>query len=1093
MYQGARHQIGILALMLAAITSVLSIAPMSAQAAAATAFTWAKVSPSSTPTPRGEAATARDNNGRVLLFGGASGFDSSATVFNESWEWTGSQWLQLHPASSPSPRSAAMMAFDPTSQKTILFGGSSAAGTPLNDTWQFDGSNWMQLQPATSPPPRYAGGMAADSHPSIVLFGGWTSGNSNILGDTWRWDGSNWSQLSPASPPSARTDFGFSYDPVRARDVMFGGRIVTFAPSPIVNETWEWNGTTSSWSQASPASSPPPTQRGALVYDGTRTTLFGGAAPLSYSSQTWQWDGTNWSERVLASPPSPRALTAIVWDPVTKRDILFGGIQFTNAFSALGDTWKGLYYTVQADPALSSVTAAPPNVPPDGTSQAQVSVVMRDTRGNPIAGVSVRVTLSGAAAASVQPSAGITDRNGLAVFTATSTTAGKATFAATDLTDSLNLNQTASVNFSTSAAVDWKQVPYVAPYPTRAANVAFDSTRNKVVLFGPADPTGGIVPGFVGDTWELADGHWTQRHPTASPPVIPGQFGGPSLAYDPIHKQTILFSPITGSCTSNCGPGQTWSWNGTNWIQLQPAHSPPSRSGAAMSWDPSQQRIVLFGGDQRCPSGCFPIDFFFADTWVWDGTDWSQLTPGAGPTARVGASMAPDGTGQLVLFGGSSPQGNVLADTWTWNGSAWAQQTPTVSPSGRYFFGIALDTTSSRTMLFGGRTCGTNCNGYADRVADLWQWDGAAKTWTQLHPPPPGPPLVQETVLAYDSSRSRLLLLPSEQPERDGPVDLWEYDGTKWLDRKPSWPTQRTRAQMVYDSTRNVTVMVAGGGVYGAGSSDTWEWDGAAWHQRHPSKPPSLRLGAAAAFDAARGKTVLFGGTESSTICTSACTTTSVLKNDTWTWDGTSWTKLPTATSPSPRTGAQMSFDPVHNVVLLFGGQTNLGPVAASSETWQWDGATWTQLHPSTTPPARSGQSLTFDPANGMALLFGGRDAAGNLLGDTYEWDGSNWQLRSPASSPPARADAVSAYDGAIHRVFLFGGQDAPNHDLGDGWTWDGTSWTRTDPVSSPPARMQSAMSYDVAHDQLVLFGGLTWIPTGTAFPDDTWLARPSP
>jgi hypothetical protein len=72
--------------------------------------------------------------------------------------------------------------------------------------------------------------------------------------------------------------------------------------------------------------------------------------------------------------------------------------------------------------------------------------------------------------------------------------------------------------------------------------------------------------------------------------------------------------------------------------------------------------------------------------------------------------------------------------------------------------------------------------------------------------------------------------------------------------------------------------------------------------------------------------------------------TTAGWLGDTWTWDGTSWTKL-NVTGPSPR---QTSLATLNGKILLFGGYD--GTVLA--DTWQWDGASWTQLNVSG-PPAR--------------------------------------------------------------------------------------------------------------------------------------------
>ena len=58
------------------------------------------------------------------------------------------------------------------------------------------------------------------------------------------------------------------------------------------------------------------------------------------------------------------------------------------------------------------------------------------------------------------------------------------------------------------------------------------------------------------------------------------------------------------------------------------------------------------------------------DTWSWDGTNWTQLTPTTSPSARGYAQMG-SLRGTPVLFGGADAQGNVLGDTWTWTGTTW--------------------------------------------------------------------------------------------------------------------------------------------------------------------------------------------------------------------------------------------------------------------------------------------------------------------------------------------------------------------------------------------------------------------------------------
>jgi hypothetical protein len=63
---------------------------------------------------------------------------------------------------------------------------------------------------------------------------------------------------------------------------------------------------------------------------------------------------------------------------------------------------------------------------------------------------------------------------------------------------------------------------------------------------------------------------------------------------------------------------------------------------------------------------------------------------------------------------------------------------------------------------------------------------------------------------------------------------------------------------MDYDAGRGVTVLF-GGSDGSTSNGETWEWNGTAWTQRVVSGPwPRLRH--SMAYDAVRGETVLFGG-----------------------------------------------------------------------------------------------------------------------------------------------------------------------------------------------------------------------------------------
>src|SRR5262249_53057674 len=152
---------------------------------------------------------------------------------------------------------------------------------------------------------------------------------------------------------------------------------------------------------------------------------------------------------------------------------------------------------------------------------------------------------------------------------------------------------------------------------------------------------------------------------------------------------------------------------GTNWAQRQPAASPPSRLNSGMAYDLTRACTVLFGGGLGFGS--------FGDTWEWDGSNWTQRTPGPGPLPPPrddAASVYDPIRARTVLFGGSGSNGVMLADTWEWDGTQWFHQTPATAPTPRSLHAMAFDSQRGRALLFGGS------GGSGTLFGDTWQWDG---------------------------------------------------------------------------------------------------------------------------------------------------------------------------------------------------------------------------------------------------------------------------------------------------------------------------------------------------------------------------------
>ncbi len=517
------------------------------------------------------------------------------------------------------------------------------------------------------------------------------------------------------------------------------------------------------------------------------------------------------------------------------------------------------------------------------------------------------------------------------------------------------------------------------------------------------------------------------------------------MAFDESTGEMVLFGGYSGSASLN----ETWVWDGSDWTQLSPAHVPPVRTAPSMAFDPASGNILMFGG--AGPLGSRD------DTWTWDGSDWTQLAPAHKPPARDGASMVFDpASGKMVLFGGNGNSGK-FNDTWVWNGSDWSQLSPTHSPSARTLASMAFDFASGNIVLFGGNSGGT--------LDDTWVFDGT--DWTELSPAHSPTPRYA-AVMAFDPTLGRLVLAGGSFNS------TWTWNGSDWTQMLPAQNLGSGLYSSIAFDPRSGNMLVFGGWDGGGIHNETWTYGppfglSPDWSQLAPTHSPPARLGATMVFDPSSGNTVLFGGFRSGHYL-----------SDTWVWDGSDWTQKSPAHSPTAREGATMVFDPSSGNTVLFGG---FRAANFLSDTWVWDGSDWTQKTPVHSPAGRQGATMAFDPSSGNMVLFGGH-INGGLLGDTWVWDGSDWSQKSPAHSPSARDRSAMAFDPSSGNLVLFGGLNSSSVRLADTWVWDGSDWSQKSPAHSPPARNRSSMAFDPSSGNMVLFGGMA---DGAVSLAETW------
>ena len=282
---------------------------------------------------------------------------------------------------------------------------------------------------------------------------------------------------------------------------------------------------------------------------------------------------------------------------------------------------------------------------------------------------------------------------------------------------------------------------------------------------------------------------------------------------------------------------------------------------------------------------------------------------------------------------------------------------------------------------------------------------------------------------------------------------------------------------MAYDpATRTMLLFGGQSGTYPY-LGDTWGWNGTTWTQLSPSTNPSARNYAPMAYDAATRTVLLSGGW--ARISGNEYGGAYGPLSDTWGWNGTTWTKLSPRGNPGSSDLDSMAYDPATRTVLLFNGccTPSFGP-PGHGQTWSWNGTTWTRLSPPNSPPLSDGLSMAYDPATATVLLLLGY---GYSSDQTWSWNGITWTRLSPPTSPPVSRGWSMAYDPATATVLLFGGGRSnrtstgamsPRLDLGETWSWNGTTWTKLSPGSSPSARDGASMAYDPGTKAMLLFGG---------------------
>jgi N-acetylneuraminic acid mutarotase len=355
---------------------------------------------------------------------------------------------------------------------------------------------------------------------------------------------------------------------------------------------------------------------------------------------------------------------------------------------------------------------------------------------------------------------------------ATTTAGGTATGGnATTSTGQASTSTTGGTSLNTSTTTPaapntWMNLDPSGSRPSSRERDAmvYDPDLGKANLFG------GWHGGSLGETWayDPASNTWASLNPSSD---LPSERMGHAMVYDPVGRKVILFGGHSGLDDLN----DTWAYDpATNqWTNLNPAGTlPPVRSLHTMFYDSGTKKVILFGGWNGAVLG---------DLWAYDpaANTWKELHPSrAQPPARSGHSMVYDSdTGKAILFGGMGEGDVLLNDTWVYTPKAntWNQIKPAGDlPPARGAASMVYDLGTGTVILFGGGLKGVDGGDFND----VWSYDPAANSWTELNPGNGAPSVRWGSSIIYYPASDKVIVF-------GGMGNFTYYDETWGFTAKP--------------------------------------------------------------------------------------------------------------------------------------------------------------------------------------------------------------------------------------------------------------------------------------------------------------------
>lgn len=766
-------------------------------------------------------------NEQVYLIHGTTGGGN----FFDMWLWRGTVWSNISDAVETPPARAFSSVFaDRERNQTILFGGDSGNGN-LNDTWMWDGNAWTELSPENSPGPRYEMDMVFDEEQNqIFILGG--RENDTILNSNWVWDGETWNRLGQLDEIEAQfnefMDQGinpivFDSDGTLTELLLGDGMKEVFSSfteitrsegDEILSARMILNG----WFLSEAAGDNQLTQdefTNELVHElghflGLTNTQFNTYKPRNNDPSDDTSVSLMYPFRLVVTDNT----FALHHDDITAISELYPAIDgsFENGFGTI----SGTALFDDGSPVLGGMVIARSVENPDQIVVAR----MTDERAQLTGHFILPGLPAGDYTVAIEPVDG-------------------------------QFFDSGSVGFH---SIDQNGSSFINPPAPEYYNEAFemgDPALDNPSDFSLVNVSAGQVTEIDFTCEQLTSGQL--RASQFMPYDLPFLSGiSDAERGEGIYPFSVNVgedhTEITVEIESDTTLPLTVRVERDGAAVYSNQNSPEARRNMGMVFDSARNQTVLFGG--WLDSG--PEN----DTWIWNGETWEVGTSPTRPSARVIHNLVYDERlERTVSFGGTdTPNGNGLnfADTWEWDGDEWTSIETETFPTPRVGQAMAYDPNTDLSYIFGGiEFSGAWMN-------DVWGYDG--RTWEEITTDNP-PPARNAHAMVYDAAREQVMMFGGGDNQGVPIVDTWVFDGTDWEMLSPvNTPSGRRFYAMAYDSDREVTVLFGGADVDGNHMSDTWEWDGSNWTEISTATAPVERSRHVMSYDSARQKIVLFGG-----------------------------------------------------------------------------------------------------------------------------------------------------------------------------------------------------------------------------------------